>query len=273
MGSSLFGSNEKGKAVQQCAKLKGSLCINALRSDTKKPLRDVKVKIKGKGSGQKATGEHGISEFTDLDPGNYHFSAELPKPKYKGWRLVQEGGTVEVTEGKTSHGDVLAYPTGTLKVRVVYDSGREGDKPVLNAEVTTSVTETLRANAAKGTHTFEGVRCGDYNVTASASQKLYQPSQGMHEKVNVPEGGTGEALIRLKPKTWIRVRVHNKDVSLDIPRAAATLKLSDGTQFKSVPSDDSLIEHAWERTGDACQLQRLEIPGDEVFEVVDVRSA
>jgi hypothetical protein len=266
----MFVWNAIKTAVQGCPLAKGIICITVTRLDTKQPITDIKVNVDGPTPGNSPTNPQGISQFEERDPGAYQFGVSFPS-KYKDWIILPYSPELAVSGGSVAIAEVYAYPVGTLKVRVVRDDGDGAEGVVDTSKVWTGKgPESLSAEAPKGVRTFEKVYCGEYDVFGSASPDLYDPYEGSVQKVVVPEGGVGEAVIKVVPKTWIKLKVHDVDTKTDVLRYSATMKLLDGVVGLNNPGNTGLIDLTLKRQGKTCGVQQIDCAEDVMYEVVEV---
>ncbi len=104
---------------------------------------------------------------------------------------------------------------GNLRVEVVDEKGEPITEEV---EITASGPESLKQRTKAGTHTFQEVEPGVYQVSVSAPQGLFEKDTGSATSTPVPVGGTGRALVPFK---WLlnvvtpKIEVEYKVVLLD----------------------------------------------------------
>ena len=147
----------------------------------------VKITLKGPSPGVVVTDSMGIAEFGDRDVGDYKFAADFSNPALKAWKNLPFQGDVSVAAGKVQFGEVQAYPTGTLIIRVFDDATPRRRVASKTAAAHSAGTLQTPYNNADLTLT---VPAGTCSVAADAlSADLYVDGRGAKDVV-VPVGGT-----------------------------------------------------------------------------------
>jgi hypothetical protein len=264
----------KANAATQTCKEKGIVLIVVMRDDTKKPLSGLDTILQGPTQGRGATAANGVKQYEARVPGAYGFSVTFPQPQYKDWVVLPYGRDLSVSAGRTTIAEVFAYPTGALRVRVVEDHGSDGERPVKSASLSATGPQALQADRApEGQHTFTKIRLGEYEVVASVSADDYEPSRATLKRA-VPQGGEAEAVIKVVPKTWIKLRVHDVQSKADLPQYSAKLKPTAGNEVLARPGADGVLELKMSRKGQRnCALACLDVDDEDVFEFVEITQA
>lgn len=161
---------------------------------------------------------------------------------------------------------------GNLKVRVLrFDTNAEVTEPCSIFSVTGP--ESLSWDQSAST-TFTDILSGDYKVSATVPESLYEPLEPAQAvSATVPAGGTGNAVIRVTPKTWIRVKVYDKDAEKHVPQLKFHLQPSGVDHLDGVTDEDGASHFPLARKHTSCDLHSLESDDDELYEVVEVLSS
>ena len=175
-------------ALSKCPHAKGVICIMVRRQGGDGAgIPGVKITLKGPSPGVVVTDSMGIAEFGDRDVGDYKFAADFSNPALKAWKNLPFQGDVSVAAGKVQFGEVQAYPTGTLIIRVFDDATPRRRVASKTAAAHSAGTLQTPYNNADLTLT---VPAGTCSVAADAlSADLYVDGRGAKDVV-VPVGGT-----------------------------------------------------------------------------------
>ena len=184
-----------GKNSQQsCPKQKGTIAVVFVRSDIGKPIQGASVAVQGPSPGSGTTDNLGAVVLKDRTPGAYTARVTLPAS------MKSYGMTLETTKGAVSAGgsEILLFkaaPVGNLLIEV-YDNRNK----LVTEEATLSASGAagLSKTGKTGTHTFTGIPCGAYEVSASVPSALFEAPIVSQKGVFVAEGATQKVQLKVK---------------------------------------------------------------------------
>lgn len=215
---SLFKSRKKkNSSILPCGKPDpdeglGTLIVMVRRSDNRRGIRGVQVELTGPDGSQAvrlgSTDGNGAAIFSGLEPGGYDFSIKFPQARFGHFNIPTQyvaelNGATSVAAEQITKITREAQPTGDLKVTVVDERG----EPVTEFEriFTEAPSPEMLTEPRQNPHVFSRVKPGVYDVAVKHADGTERQSQ-----VQVPEGGTGEARLVIKPRHWIGVRVEDE---------------------------------------------------------------
>ena len=175
-------------AVSTCPHAKGILCVQVRRQGGDGAgIAGVTIKLTGPSPGTLVTDSMGIAEFGDRAPGDYQFTADFSAPTLKAWKVLPFTSQVSVAAGKVQFGEVQAYPTGTVIIRVFDDATpRRRVSSRTSAGHAAGTLQTPHTNADLSLT----VAAGTCSVSADAlSADHYVEGRGSKD-VLVPVGGS-----------------------------------------------------------------------------------
>lgn len=217
-------------SVAPCGSALGDLCVVVSRSDRPgEGVAAVDVSLSGPSPGDAVTDGSGVAEFSGRSPGDYRFRVSLPEASRHRWLIAPYGGGAAVAEGEVSIADVLVTPVGTLVVEIRHENGELISG---GADITVAGARALAGRIERGTHTYPGVPCGDYDVTADVSWR----NESWHlsaPRATVPHAGVALASLVLRPRTWIEIELVAADGS-GVANEPYLIVASDGQEFRGV---------------------------------------
>lgn len=255
--------------MRKCPREKGAIAIQFVRDDTGAAIPGVTVDLKGPTPGSHTSNKAGWTVFNDRQFGGYSYTLRMPQPHYAVLPHTSSLGVASSLAPETL--TVLAYPTGTLNVKVIRDDTNAVIKEACTL-FTVSGPESLSWDKG-ASYGFQKVRCGAYKVSARVTADMYDPLDPAAEPtVQVPEGGAAEARIVLTPRVWIGIRVHDEDAKKDLTKVRVVLRPTGGGDLSGVTDASGQHRFTLSKKHGTCEVQALEVDDDAIYEVVKVES-
>lgn len=226
------------KVKKPCPQAKGTIVIFLTSADNTLAIEGAKAEIKGPTPGSSNTDDMGVAIFTDRTPGDYTASVTLPTT-LKGYRMTHVTPNGSVSADGTEFLFFKAAPIGNLQLKVYDDFGKPVPHPT--ALWATGPQHVTRPEG-NSVHTFNDIIAGTYEVFASVPSNKYETIRVSKERIVVPPGGTGNAILTVKR---LPINVITPKIEMEYKVVVLDRKLSahqDKAEEKIVVDDVTFIQ-------------------------------